>query len=118
MILNFRLGSCETCGLPAAFMAAVPASIPALLSSALLFMSDSRMHHKALDWTCHIGSAKTITARIPYTSWAIRKRSGKGMLPFLGLATVLLLLAAILSKRVSPLVALVCFPVAAALLGG
>ncbi len=40
------------------------------------------------------------------------------MLPYLGLATVLLLLAAILSKRVSPLVALVCFPVAAALLGG
>ncbi len=40
------------------------------------------------------------------------------MLAVLGLATVLLLLAAILSKRVSPLAALVCFPVAASLLGG
>ena len=40
------------------------------------------------------------------------------MLPWLGLATVLLLLAAILSKRVSPLAALVCFPVAASLVGG
>jgi CitMHS family citrate-Mg2+:H+ or citrate-Ca2+:H+ symporter len=40
------------------------------------------------------------------------------MLAFLGIATVLLLLAAILSKRVSPLVALVCFPVAASLVGG
>lgn len=40
------------------------------------------------------------------------------MLPFLGLATVVLLLAAILSKRVSPLAALVCFPVAASLVGG
>jgi citrate-Mg2+:H+ or citrate-Ca2+:H+ symporter, CitMHS family len=39
-------------------------------------------------------------------------------LPFLGLTTVILLLAAILSKRVSPLVALVCFPVAASLLAG
>jgi citrate-Mg2+:H+ or citrate-Ca2+:H+ symporter, CitMHS family len=39
-------------------------------------------------------------------------------LPFLGLATVVLLLAAILSKRVSPVVALVCFPVAASLAGG
>src|ERR1700746_3637897 len=40
------------------------------------------------------------------------------MLAVLGLATVLLLLAAILSKRVSPLAALVCFPVAASLAGG
>ena len=40
------------------------------------------------------------------------------MLPFLGLATVVLLLAAILSKRVSPLAALVCFPVAASLVAG
>lgn len=39
-------------------------------------------------------------------------------LPLLGLATVVLLLAAILSKRVSPLVALVCFPVAASLAAG
>jgi len=40
------------------------------------------------------------------------------MLPWLGLVTVLLLLAAILSKRVSPLAALVCFPVAASLAAG
>lgn len=40
------------------------------------------------------------------------------MLAVLGLATVLLLLAAILSKRVSPLAALVCFPVAASLVAG
>lgn len=40
------------------------------------------------------------------------------MLPLLGLGTVLLLLAAILSKRVSPLAALVCFPVAASLIAG
>ena len=40
------------------------------------------------------------------------------MLASLGVATVLLLLAAILSKRVSPLVALVCFPVAASLAAG
>jgi citrate-Mg2+:H+ or citrate-Ca2+:H+ symporter, CitMHS family len=40
------------------------------------------------------------------------------MLAALGLLTVLSLLVAILSKRVSPLVALVCFPVAASLCGG
>ena len=40
------------------------------------------------------------------------------MLALLGIATVLLLLLAILSKRVSPLVALVCFPVAASLVAG
>jgi citrate-Mg2+:H+ or citrate-Ca2+:H+ symporter, CitMHS family len=40
------------------------------------------------------------------------------MLALLGLFTVLALLAAILSKRVSPLVALVCFPTAAALIAG
>ena len=40
------------------------------------------------------------------------------MLAFLGLVTVLGLLGAILSRRVSPLVALVAFPVAASLLAG
>jgi CitMHS family citrate-Mg2+:H+ or citrate-Ca2+:H+ symporter len=40
------------------------------------------------------------------------------MLAALGLLTVLSLLVAILSKRVSPLVALVCFPVAASLCAG
>ena len=40
------------------------------------------------------------------------------MLPLLGLLTVLTLLIAILSKRVSPLVALVCIPVAASLIAG
>ena len=40
------------------------------------------------------------------------------MLPLLGLFTVLALLAAILSKRISPLVALVCIPVAASLAAG
>ena len=40
------------------------------------------------------------------------------MLALLGLLTVLALFLAILSRRVSPLVALVCFPVGAALLGG
>jgi CitMHS family citrate-Mg2+:H+ or citrate-Ca2+:H+ symporter len=39
-------------------------------------------------------------------------------LPLLGLITILALLIAILSKRVSPLVALVCFPVAASLIAG
>lgn len=40
------------------------------------------------------------------------------MIALLGLATVLTLLAAIMSKRVSPLVALVCVPVAASLVAG
>ncbi len=40
------------------------------------------------------------------------------MLALLGLCTIALLLAAILSKRMSPLVALVVIPVAAALVGG
>ena len=40
------------------------------------------------------------------------------MLALLGLATIALLLAAILSKRVSPLVALIVIPVAASLIGG
>jgi CitMHS family citrate-Mg2+:H+ or citrate-Ca2+:H+ symporter len=40
------------------------------------------------------------------------------MLPWLGLATVVLLLAAILTRRVSPLVALVFFPVASSLAAG
>jgi len=40
------------------------------------------------------------------------------MLPILGLVTVLALQAAILSKKVSPLVALVVFPVAASLVAG
>ena len=39
-------------------------------------------------------------------------------LPLLGLFTILALQIAILSRRVSPLVALVCFPVAASLLAG
>ncbi len=39
-------------------------------------------------------------------------------LPILGLITILALLIAILSKRVSPLVALICFPVAASLVAG
>jgi len=40
------------------------------------------------------------------------------MLALLGIATVLLLLAAILSRRVSPLVALIAVPIATALAGG
>ncbi len=40
------------------------------------------------------------------------------MLPLLGLATIVVLLGAILSKRMSPLVALILVPIAAALLGG
>src|SRR4051812_45796435 len=40
------------------------------------------------------------------------------MLPFLGLATIVVLLGAILSKRMSPLVALIIVPIAASLLGG
>ncbi|WP_118183572.1 CitMHS family transporter [Paraburkholderia phosphatilytica] len=40
------------------------------------------------------------------------------MLPLLGLATIVVLLAAILSKRMSPLVALIVVPVAASLVGG
>ncbi|RFU47562.1 CitMHS family transporter [Paraburkholderia sp. DHOC27] len=40
------------------------------------------------------------------------------MLPLLGLATIVVLLAAILSKRMSPLVALIIVPVAASLIGG
>ena len=39
-------------------------------------------------------------------------------LPLLGLLTILAVLVAILSKRVSPLAALVCFPVAASLIAG
>jgi CitMHS family citrate-Mg2+:H+ or citrate-Ca2+:H+ symporter len=39
-------------------------------------------------------------------------------LPLLGLLTILAVLAAILSKRASPLVALVCIPVAASLIAG
>src|SRR5262245_18297782 len=40
------------------------------------------------------------------------------MLALLGLSTIVVLLAAIVSKRVSPLVALIVVPVAAALLAG
>ena len=40
------------------------------------------------------------------------------MLALLGLLTIIVLLAAILSKRMSPLVALIAVPVVAALLGG
>ncbi|MBC8831528.1 citrate transporter, partial [Escherichia coli] len=40
------------------------------------------------------------------------------MLPLLGLATIVVLLAAILSKRMSPLVALILVPIAASLIGG
>lgn len=40
------------------------------------------------------------------------------MLPLLGLVTIVVLLAAILSKRLSPLVALIIVPVAASLIGG
>lgn len=40
------------------------------------------------------------------------------MLPLLGLATIVVLLGAILSKRVSPLVALIIVPIAASLIGG
>ncbi|WP_338927115.1 citrate transporter (plasmid) [Mycetohabitans endofungorum] len=40
------------------------------------------------------------------------------MLPLLGFATIVVLLAAILSKRMSPLVALIVVPIAASLLGG
>lgn len=40
------------------------------------------------------------------------------MLAWLGLFTIVVLLAAILSKRMSPLVALIAIPIAAALLGG
>ncbi|MEW6344521.1 MAG: citrate:proton symporter [Paraburkholderia sp.] len=40
------------------------------------------------------------------------------MLPLLGLATIVVLLAAILSKRMSPLVALIIVPIAASLIGG
>jgi CitMHS family citrate-Mg2+:H+ or citrate-Ca2+:H+ symporter len=40
------------------------------------------------------------------------------MLPLLGLATIVVLLAAILSKRMSPLVALIIVPIATSLIGG
>ena len=40
------------------------------------------------------------------------------MLPLLGLATIVVLLGAILSKRMSPLVALIVVPIAASLIGG
>ena len=40
------------------------------------------------------------------------------MLPLLGLATIVVLLAAILAKRMSPLVALIIVPIAASLIGG
>ncbi|SIO64512.1 CitMHS family transporter [Paraburkholderia phenazinium] len=40
------------------------------------------------------------------------------MLPLLGLLTIVVLLAAILSKRMSPLVALIIVPIAASLIGG
>lgn len=40
------------------------------------------------------------------------------MLPLLGLATIVVLLAAILSRRMSPLVALIVVPIAASLIGG
>src|SRR3954462_12110646 len=39
-------------------------------------------------------------------------------LPLLGLVTIVLLLAAIMTKRMSPLVALIVIPIAAALVGG
>ncbi|MFP4904252.1 citrate transporter, partial [Paraburkholderia sp. BR14261] len=40
------------------------------------------------------------------------------MLPLLGLVTIVVLLAAILSKRMSPLVALIIVPIVASLIGG
>mgnify|MGYP001271399779 CR=1 FL=1 len=40
------------------------------------------------------------------------------MLPLLGLVTIVVLLAVILTKRMSPLVALIVVPVAASLIGG
>ena len=40
------------------------------------------------------------------------------MLALLGVVTILALLAAIMSKRMSPLVALITMPIAAALIGG
>ena len=40
------------------------------------------------------------------------------MLPMLGLATIVVLLGAILSKRMSPLVALIIVPIVASLIGG
>jgi CitMHS family citrate-Mg2+:H+ or citrate-Ca2+:H+ symporter len=46
------------------------------------------------------------------------KTGDKHVLPLLGLATIVVLLAAILSKRMSPLVALIIVPVAASLIGG
>jgi CitMHS family citrate-Mg2+:H+ or citrate-Ca2+:H+ symporter len=46
------------------------------------------------------------------------KIGDKHVLPLLGLATIVVLLAAILSKRMSPLVALIIVPIAASLIGG
>jgi citrate-Mg2+:H+ or citrate-Ca2+:H+ symporter, CitMHS family len=46
------------------------------------------------------------------------KIGDKHVLPLLGLATIVVLLAAILTKRMSPLVALIIVPIAASLIGG
>jgi CitMHS family citrate-Mg2+:H+ or citrate-Ca2+:H+ symporter len=46
------------------------------------------------------------------------KIGDKHVLPLLGLVTIVVLLAAILSKRMSPLVALIIVPIAASLIGG
>jgi CitMHS family citrate-Mg2+:H+ or citrate-Ca2+:H+ symporter len=46
------------------------------------------------------------------------KIGDKPVLPLLGLVTIVVLLAAILSKRMSPLVALIIVPIAASLIGG
>jgi CitMHS family citrate-Mg2+:H+ or citrate-Ca2+:H+ symporter len=46
------------------------------------------------------------------------KIGDKHVLPLLGLLTIVVLLAAILSKRMSPLVALIIVPIAASLIGG
>lgn len=62
----------------------------------------------------HAVASIAVRAREP--AFGIEWRSA--MLALLGLATVVLLLAAILSRRVSPLVALIAVPVATALAGG
>jgi citrate-Mg2+:H+ or citrate-Ca2+:H+ symporter, CitMHS family len=57
-------------------------------------------------------------------AWSLRfstlkdKIGDKHVLPLLGLVTIVVLLAAILSKRMSPLVALIIVPIAASLIGG
>jgi citrate-Mg2+:H+ or citrate-Ca2+:H+ symporter, CitMHS family len=50
--------------------------------------------------------------------WLVSPRYHRPMLALLGLLTILVLLAAILSRRMTPLVALIVVPIGAALLGG